>query len=136
MNHWLCACALKRTGLSRRCTTTTDHARPRTTDLARPRTTTNDDSRPRTTDHARPRTTTSRDDAINAATTHDHARPTTHDHARMEGQCDCTNLQREWEHSGLWELYRHEDDISYFEDLVKNNRQKSSSVLCRAGMMQ
>ena len=26
---------------------------------------------------------------------------------------------------GLWELQRHQDDISYHEDLGKNNRQKT-----------
>ena len=31
----------------------------------------------------------------------------------MEGQCDCTNLQREGGHPVLWELQRHQDDISY-----------------------
>ena len=44
----------------------------------------------------------------------------------MEGQCDCTNRQREGGHSpGLWELQRHQDDIPYHEDLGKNNRQKT-----------
>ena len=41
----------------------------------------------------------------------------------MEGQCDCTNLQTEGGHTGLWELQRHQHDISYNEDLGKNNRQ-------------
>ena len=35
----------------------------------------------------------------------------------MEGQCDCANLQREGGHPGLWELQRHQDEISYHEDL-------------------
>ena len=42
-------------------------------------------------------------------------------------------------HPGLWELQRHQDDITYHEDLGKNSRQKtegrdkqSSSVSCRA----
>ena len=43
----------------------------------------------------------------------------------MEGQCECTNRQREWGHPGLWELQRHRGDISYHEDLRKNNRQKT-----------
>ena len=43
----------------------------------------------------------------------------------MEGLCDCTNLQREGGQPGLWELQRHQDDISYHEDLGKNNRQKT-----------
>ena len=43
----------------------------------------------------------------------------------MEEQFDCTNLQREGGHPGLWELQRHQDDISYHEDLGKNNRQKT-----------
>ena len=43
----------------------------------------------------------------------------------VEGQCVCTNLQREGEHPGLWELQRQQDDISYHEDLGKNSRQKT-----------
>ena len=43
----------------------------------------------------------------------------------MEGQCDRTNRQREWGHPGLWELQRHQGDISYHEDLRKNNRRKT-----------
>ena len=34
----------------------------------------------------------------------------------MEGQRDCANIQREGGHPGLWELQRHQDDISYHED--------------------
>ena len=43
----------------------------------------------------------------------------------IEGQFDCANLQREGGHPGLWELQRHQDEISYHEDLGKNNRQKT-----------
>ena len=43
----------------------------------------------------------------------------------MEGQCDCTNLQREGGTPGLWELKRRQDDISHHEDLGKTNRQKT-----------
>ena len=43
----------------------------------------------------------------------------------MEGQCDCNNLQREGGHPGLWELQRHQDEISYFDELGKIYRQKT-----------
>ena len=43
----------------------------------------------------------------------------------MDGQYDCANLQREGAHPGLLELQRHQDDISYHEDLGKNNQQKT-----------
>ena len=43
----------------------------------------------------------------------------------MERQCDCTNIQREGGHPGLWELQRLQHDISYHEDSGKNNRQKT-----------
>ena len=43
----------------------------------------------------------------------------------MEGQCDCANIQREGGHPGLWELQRHQDDITYHDDVGKNNRQKA-----------
>ena len=29
-----------------------------------------------------------------------------------EGQCDCANIQRGGGHPGLWELQRHQDDIT------------------------
>ena len=43
----------------------------------------------------------------------------------MEGQCDCANIQREGGHTGLWQLQRHQDDITHNEDLGKNNRPKT-----------
>ena len=46
----------------------------------------------------------------------------------MEGQCDCANIQIEEGHPGLWELHRHQDDISYHDDLGKNNRQKTEET--------
>ena len=43
----------------------------------------------------------------------------------MEGQRDCANIQREGGHPGLWELQRHQDDITHHEDLGKSNRPKT-----------
>ena len=43
----------------------------------------------------------------------------------MEEQCDCANIQREGGHPGSWELQKHQDDISYHEDLGKNTRYKT-----------
>ena len=43
----------------------------------------------------------------------------------MEGQCDCANIQGEEGNPGLLELQRHQYDISYHDDLVNNNRQKT-----------
>ena len=37
----------------------------------------------------------------------------------MEGQRDCANIQREGGHPGLWELQRHQDDITHHEDLER-----------------
>ena len=42
----------------------------------------------------------------------------------MEGH-DFANIKREWGHPELWELQRHQDDISYHDDFGKNNRQKT-----------
>ena len=43
----------------------------------------------------------------------------------MEGQCDCANIQKERGHPVLWELQKHQDNITHHEELGKNNRPKT-----------
>ena len=49
----------------------------------------------------------------------------------MEGQCDCTNLQREGGHPGLWELQRHQDDthtMKIWERIIDRRLREETSI--------